>query len=151
MEVSTGFCYHYVRRGTLFLSPLPKPNEGRVIQRDLPLICKNALLTDRGGDLSRQECASILHQAKEFEKSMLETVQQDKSLLWIIVPMVYEKWVHPGSKAKHYRAIFRSPTGRRYSKTKFKTATQAMEFAAKFNVHVCKRRVYIPWEIPFVR
>jgi hypothetical protein len=59
--------------------------------------------------------------------------------MWVVVPLSYEKWVHPASKAKHYRAIFRSPTGRRYGKTKFKTATQAIRFAAKFNLHLCGR------------
>jgi hypothetical protein len=72
---------------------------------------------------------------------MLEAVQQDKSLLWIIVPMVYEKWVHPGSKEKHYRAIFRNARGeRRYTKTKFKTASKALEFSKKFHVHLCPKK-----------
>lgn len=60
--------------------------------------------------------------------------------MWVIVPMTYEKWVHPATKGKHYRAIFRSPTGRRFSKTKFKTATAAMEFAVRFNLHLCGKR-----------
>ena len=60
--------------------------------------------------------------------------------MWVVVPMTYEKWVHPGSKQKHYRAIFRSPTGRRVSKTKFKTATNAMGFATRFNLHLCPIR-----------
>jgi hypothetical protein len=71
---------------------------------------------------------------------MLETVQQER-LLWIIVPMVYEKWVHPGSKAKHYRAIFRNARGeRRYSAKKFKTATEALGYAKKFHLHLCGKK-----------
>lgn len=61
--------------------------------------------------------------------------------MWVVVPMTYEKWVNPSSRNdKHYRAIFRSPTGRRYSKTKFKTATKALEFVANFNIHLCGRK-----------
>ena len=61
--------------------------------------------------------------------------------MWVVVPMIYEKWVNPSSKNdKHYRAVFRSPVGRRYSKTKFKTASSALAFAEKFNVYLCSKR-----------
>jgi hypothetical protein len=64
-----------------------------------------------------------------------------KRSMWIVVPSIYEKWVHPSAKTKHYRAIFRSSTGgRRYSKTKFKTATDALAFAVKFNLHLCRKK-----------
>jgi hypothetical protein len=70
-----------------------------------------------------------------------ETVQQEKAPLWVIVPMVYEKWVHPGSKEKHYRAIFRNARGqRRYSIKKFKRASDALEYAKKFHLHLCVKR-----------
>ncbi len=75
---------------------------------------------------------------------MLETPTQEiPTAKWVIIPLTYEKWVHPGSKEKHYRAIFlNSRKERRFSKTKFKTATAALAFAAKFNIHLCgKRRV----------
>ena len=69
---------------------------------------------------------------------MLQEAVQPK---WIVVPSMYEKWRHPGSKQKHYRAIFRASTGqRRYSKTKFKTASAALEFAVKFNLHLCGKK-----------
>lgn len=61
--------------------------------------------------------------------------------MWIIVPNVYEKWVHPSTKIKHYRAIFRSSKGgRRYSKTKFKTATDALGFAMRFHLYLCPKK-----------
>ena len=72
-----------------------------------------------------------------------ETVQPVLSPSWVIVPMTYEKWVHPGTKEKHYRAVFRSITGRRVSTKKFKTASKALEYAARFNLFVCGRRELI--------
>ena len=63
------------------------------------------------------------------------------TLSWIVVPMTYEKWTHPGTKRKHYRAVFRNARGeRRYSKTKFKTATLALEFAKKFHLYLCPKK-----------
>jgi hypothetical protein len=64
------------------------------------------------------------------------------TLAWAVIEGTYEKWVHPGAKnLKHYRAIFRSNQGeRRLTKTKFKTATKALEFAARFNL-LCARRI----------
>lgn len=61
--------------------------------------------------------------------------------MWVIVPMTYEKWVNPSNKNdKHYRVIFRSPTGRRVGKTKFNTASEALEFPRKFHIHLCGKK-----------
>jgi hypothetical protein len=61
--------------------------------------------------------------------------------MWVAVPMAYEKWVNPANKNdKHYRALFRNITGRRYSKTKFKTATEAMQFSVRFYLHLCPKK-----------
>jgi len=69
------------------------------------------------------------------------SLSEPKRASWVIVPMTYEKWVNPSNKNdKHYRVIFRSPTGRRYGKTKFKTATRALEFAREFNLYLCGKR-----------
>jgi hypothetical protein len=73
-----------------------------------------------------------------------ESVQTEAPELWVAIPGTYEKWVHPGSKEKHYRAIFRSTKMRRKTtKIKFKTATAALEFADRFNKLVCTRRELI--------
>lgn len=61
--------------------------------------------------------------------------------MWVVVPMTYEKWVNPSNKNdKHYRAIFRSTTGRRVGKTKFKTASDALDFYMRFAKHMCPKR-----------
>lgn len=60
---------------------------------------------------------------------------------WVIIPDVYEKWVHPGSKDKHYRAIFRNGEGgRRLSKIKFKRATDALDYARRYVLHLCPKK-----------
>jgi len=81
---------------------------------------------------------SLFSRSKNVEHT---TTEEPTKLFWVIVPGVYEKWVNPSNKNdKHYRAIFRSPSGMRHSKTKFKTATAALGFAEKFNVHLCGLR-----------
>ena len=61
--------------------------------------------------------------------------------MWVVVPMTYEKWVNPSNKNdKHYRAVFRSTTGRRVGKRKFKRASEALAVAKFFHLRLCKRR-----------
>ena len=80
--------------------------------------------------------ASLVRWIKSFFK------QEPKSKpKWIVIPQTYEKWKHPANENdKHYRAIFWSPTGRRTGKTKFRTAGMALEFAERFNKHLCTGR-----------
>ena len=63
-------------------------------------------------------------------------VQEETDELWVVLPGVYEKWVHPANKNdKHYRVILRSNKGRRrVGDTPFNTATEALAFADAHNL-----------------
>lgn len=72
---------------------------------------------------------------------MVEQEVVQSEVQWYVIPGVYEKWVHPSSKEKHYRVIFRSNTReRRVGKIKFKRAFDAQVYAAKLDLRLCKRR-----------
>jgi hypothetical protein len=69
------------------------------------------------------------------EVVQLEPEVVEPAEMWVIVPGMYEKWVHPSNKNdKHYRVIYRSNKGgRKVGDEKFRTATEALEFADTYN------------------
>jgi hypothetical protein len=62
-------------------------------------------------------------------------------MLWVALPMTYEKWRHPSTKQKHYRVVFSNGKDRRVSKTKIKRAGDVAEFVDRYN-RICSRRVH---------
>jgi len=60
------------------------------------------------------------------------------SKIWVVMPLTYEKWKHPSTKAKHYRAVFSNGLVRRTGKQKFKTATQVLAFVDRYTGRMCE-------------
>ena len=57
--------------------------------------------------------------------------------MWIALPLVYEKWRHPSTREKHYRAIYSNGTHHRVSRMKYKTATAALQHESRFIKRMC--------------